>query len=119
MKKKILFVTRRAPYGTGLSREALDALLAASAYEQDVALLFMDDGVFQLQPGQDPGDIDAKNLGSTLPVLPMYDVEDIYVQKTALAARGMDINALLLPAKSLANTEIEQLLESQDVILSF
>lgn len=119
LPKKILFVTRRAPYGTGLSKEALDAILAASAYEQDVGLLFMDDGVFQLVNHQQPESINAKNMGNTLPVLPMYDIEKIYVQAAALESRALKEDQLVLPVQLLQDHEIATLLQSQEVVLSF
>ena len=46
--KKLLFVLRQAPYGSTLAKDALDAILATSAYEQDLSIAFIDDGVFQL-----------------------------------------------------------------------
>jgi len=117
--KKILFITRKAPYGTGLSKEALDAILAASAYEQDIGLLFMDDGVFQLLDHQHPEAISAKNIGATLPVLPMYDIDKIYVQASALKNRGLTLEQLLLPAEPLGDNAIAELLRDQEVVLSF
>ncbi len=50
--KKLLFISRHAPYGSSLARDALDAVLASSAYDQQLSLLFMDDGVFQLLKNQ-------------------------------------------------------------------
>ena len=117
--KKILFVTRKAPYGSGLSKEALDALLASSAYGQDIALLFMDDGLFQLLADQDPKAIDAKNFAAQLPVLPMYDIEKIYAAQSSLQARGLDSNNFVLPVTTLTDAEVSQLFQDQDVVLSF
>ncbi|MEJ2418879.1 MAG: DsrE family protein, partial [Exilibacterium sp.] len=44
-KKKILVVNRHPPYGSSLAKESLDAVLAASAYEQDIGILYIGDGV--------------------------------------------------------------------------
>ncbi len=117
--KKILFVTRRGPYGSGLSKEALDALLASSAYGQDVAVLFMDEGVFQLMKDQDPSAINAKNLGAALPVLPMYDIEKIYASNRSLAERCLQMDDLVMPVIPLDDKAISRLLQEQDVVLSF
>jgi len=40
MTKRILIICRKAPYGNSLSREALDIALAASVFDQSLALLF-------------------------------------------------------------------------------
>jgi len=117
--KKILFVNTRAPYGSSMARDALDALLAASAYEQDLSVLFLGEAVFQLLRNQNPKAISMKNLAATLPVLPMYDIKQIYVQESALSSRGLSIDDLVLPAKVLGEDEIAALMDSQGAILSF
>ncbi len=119
MSKKILFISRHAPYGRSLAKEALDALLAASAYGQDISLLFMNDGVLQLKQGQDSDPLAAKNISATLPILPMYDIEKIYVQKSALQQRGLNREQLVMETIALSDQDITQLMEAQDSILSF
>ena len=117
--KKLLFISRKAPYGCATAKECLDALLAASAYEQDIGLLFMGDGVFQLKKGQQPEPGRQKNISATLPVLPMYDIEDIYLQASALVERGLTADDLVMPVKALNSDEIRDLMAQQDQLLSF
>lgn len=120
LKKNILFITRHAPYGSTYARETLDALLAASAYDQNLGLLFMDDGVFQLLIQQDSSSIDQKNIAATLPVLPLYDIENIYAHKESLGVRGITADDLILDDIQLIDSEaISQLLAQQDQVLSF
>ena len=47
--KKFLYVNRRAPHGTVYAHEALEVVLIGAAFDQDVSLAFIDDGVFQLK----------------------------------------------------------------------
>lgn len=117
MSKSILFVFRHAPYGTLKAREGLDALLAAAVYEQDVAVLFLDDGVQQLRDEQQPEQ--QKNHGRMLSALPLYGVEKVYVDATSLEKRGLDPNQLLLNPTSLTRAETQALLHSFDHLLSF
>ena len=117
--KKLLFISRKAPYGCATAKECLDAILAASAYDQDLGLLFMGDGVFQLKKEQQPEQRQQKNISATLPVLPMYDIEDIYLQASALAERGLTADDLVMPVKALNNNEIRDLMAQQDQLLSF
>ena len=51
--KKFLYVNRRAPHGTVYAHEALEVVLIGAAFDQDVSLAFIDDGVFQLKKDQD------------------------------------------------------------------
>ena len=50
--KKFLYVNRRAPHGTVYAHEALEVVLIGAAFDQDVSLAFIDDGVFQLKKDQ-------------------------------------------------------------------
>lgn len=119
VKKNILFITRQPPYGRATAREALDALLAASAYDQKLGLLFLGDGIFQLLKEQQPIAGRQKNLAATLPALPMYDINNIYVQGSAMTDRGLTEDQLAIEVQTLSDTEISQLMEQQDQLLSF
>lgn len=120
MKKNILFITRHAPYGSSIAREALDAILAAAAYDQALSLLFMDDGVFQLLPYQDTSDIEQKNFASMLPILSLYEVEKIFVHGESLQIRGITEQELLLTSvKIIDSPAVGALLAQQDQLLSF
>ena len=46
--KKFMFVNRKAPYGTIYALESLEVVLISAAFDQDVSLVFMDDGVYQI-----------------------------------------------------------------------
>lgn len=118
--KKILFISRQAPYGNANAREALDALLAASAYDQDLSLLFMDDGVFQLLSEQNPKTIHQKNLGASFQALELYGLEKIYAHAESLKKRGLERSDLSIDNIETLNSEqIKQLMAQQDQILSF
>lgn len=120
MRKKILFISRHAPYGSSIARDALDALLAASAYDQQLGLLFMDDGVFQLLRNQEGQSIEQKNIAAILPVLPLYDVENIYVHWESLHQRGITQTDLVLDSVQLIDSmAVSRLLAQQDQLLSF
>lgn len=120
MRKKILFITRHAPYGTSIAREALDAVLTTAAYDQDLSLLFIDDGVFQLLPNQQASAIGQKSFASMLPALPLYEVENIFVHLDSLQTRGISKNELLLNSVQIIDSNtVSALLAQQDHLLSF
>jgi len=118
--KKILFISRHAPYGSSLAKDALDAILAASAYEQNLSLLFMDDGVFQLLAHQSPDHIGQKSFAAILPVLPLYEINSIYVHYESLVKRQITINELVLDSVQIIDSKaVSGLLAQQDQLLSF
>ena len=84
VQKKFCYVNRTAPYGTVYALEALEVVLIGAAFEQDVSVVFMDDGVFQIVKGQDTAGIGMKNFSPTYRALEMYDVEKLYVSKESL-----------------------------------
>ena len=75
--KKFLYVNRKAPYGTIYALESLEVVLIGAAFEQDVSLAFLDDGVFQLVKGQNTKGSEMKNFSPTYKALGDYDVRKI------------------------------------------
>jgi tRNA 2-thiouridine synthesizing protein C len=119
VQKKFCYVNRTAPYGTVYALEALEVVLIGAAFEQDVSVVFMDDGVFQLAKGQDTAGIGMKNFSPTYRALEMYDVEKLYVSKESLEARGLSEDDLLVDVEVKTAAEIRDLMEEQDVLLTF
>ena len=62
-------MNRKAPHGTIYAHEALEVVLIAAAFEQDVSLAFIDDGVYQLKKGQNTDGIATKNFTKTFGAL--------------------------------------------------
>lgn len=120
--KNLLFISRHAPYGTSIAREALDAVLGASAYGQNLSLLFMDDGVFQLLKHQNPKELQQKSLSANLSALPLYEVERLFVHSESLSARGLTPDQLIFSGEELTpldNQQVAELMRQQDQLLSF
>ena len=118
--KKILFISRHAPYGSSLAKDALDAILAASAYDQQLSLMFMDDGVFQLLKNQSSNEINQKSFAAILPALSLYEINTVYVHKESLEKRQITLNELVLDSVQLIDSAaISSLLAQQDQLLSF
>jgi len=92
--KKFLFINRKAPYGTIYAWESLEVVLIGAAFEQDVSLAFMDDGVYELAKGQDTTGIGMKNFSPTYSALGDYEVTRIYVEKESLEERGLTLDDL-------------------------
>jgi tRNA 2-thiouridine synthesizing protein C len=117
--KKFMFVNRKAPYGTIYALESLEVVLITAAFDQDVSLVFLDDGVFQLKKSQQTKGIEIKNFSPTYRALEGYDVEKLYVEKESLDARGLTEDDLLVDVTVLSSAEMGALMDEQDVVLSF
>ncbi len=131
--KTFVYINRKAPYGSVYALESLEVVLIGAAFEQDVKLVFMDDGVFQLTKGQDPKDIGMKNFSKTYAALGDYDVNQIYVDEYSLKERGLsldDLQPLVYEDEDddweekssihLVNREqLSDVIDSADVLLNF
>ena len=117
--KKFMFVNRKAPYGSIYALESLEVVLITAAFDQDVSLVFVDDGVYQLKKGCQTKGIETKNFSPTYRALDGYDIEKLYVERESLAARGLSEDDLLVDVTVLGSAELGELMEQQDVVLSF
>jgi tRNA 2-thiouridine synthesizing protein C len=117
--KSFLIVNRKAPYASAFAKEALDVALIAAAFGQQLSILFMDDGVYQLLKQQDPSGINQKNSSQTLPMLDMYDIKDIYVEAASLQARNLHTEDLLIPVQVIDSQAAAGLMDRHNILLNF
>ena len=117
--KKLIYVNRKATHGTIYAHEALEVVLIAAAFEQDVSLAFIDDGVYQLKKGQNTDGIATKNFTKTFGALEMYDVEKLYVEKESLEERGLSEDDLSVDVEVLASSELKKLFNESEVFFNF
>lgn len=131
--KKFLYVNRKAPYGTIYALESLEVVLIGAAFDQDVSLAFLDDGVFQLVKSQDTKEIGVKNFSPTFRALGDYEVTKLFVEQESLDERGLtaddlqditwededDDYAEKPSIRIVSRTEMADVMADQDVILSF
>jgi tRNA 2-thiouridine synthesizing protein C len=116
--KRFMYVNRRAPYGTVYALECLEVVLVAAAFDQDVSVVFVDDGVYQLKKGQDTTAIGMKNFSKTYRALDDYDVEKIYVEKESLENRGLNADDLIIPVEVVTSDNLSDIMAQQDVVIS-
>ena len=131
--KKFMYLNRKAPYGTVYALESLEVVLIAAAFEQDVSLAFIDDGVYQIVDDQKTDGIGMKNFSSTYRALGDYDINKLYVSKESLDERGLsedDLMPLVYEDEDddwaekpsvfvVSNAELSKIMSDQDVCLSF
>jgi tRNA 2-thiouridine synthesizing protein C len=128
-----MYMNTKAPYGTVYALESLEVVLIGAAFEQDVSLAFIGDGVYQLTKGQDTQGIGMKNFSPTYAALGDYDVNKIYVEKESLEERGLSLDDLQHlvwedededwaekdSIRLVSRSELADIIDDQDVVLSF
>jgi tRNA 2-thiouridine synthesizing protein C len=131
--KKFFYVNRKAPYGTVYALESLEVVLIGAAFEQDVSVAFVDDGVYEIVKGQKTDGIGMKNFSPTYTALGDYEVTKLYVEKESLDARGLTLDDLMdlkwedededYAEKDsihvVSSAELAEIMDEQDVVLSF
>jgi tRNA 2-thiouridine synthesizing protein C len=118
MPQSLLIISRQAPWAGPSAREALDIALAGGAFDLPLAMLFLDDGVFQLLPGQQPAAVQQKDLTANLQALPMFGVEALYVAERSLQERGLQAHPLNLQAQVLDDSALTALLDRYDQVIT-
>ena len=131
--KKFMYLDRKASYGTAYAIESLEVVLIAAAFDQDVSLAFIDDGVYQIVEGQNTDGIGMKNFSKTFHALGDYDINKLYVSAESLEERGLTADDLMPlvyededddweekpSVKIVSNAELTKIMSDQDVCLSF
>ena len=133
VKKRFMFVNRKEPYGTIYALEALEVVLISAAFEQDVSLAFLDDGVYELMKGQNTSGIGMKNFSPTYRALGDYEITKLYVEKESLDERGLKPEDLMEityedededfaekpSVRIVSRSELTEIMAQQDVLLNF
>ncbi len=128
VQKNFMFLNRKAPYGTIYALEVLEMILIAAAFEQNTAVVFVDDGVYQIVKGQSTEDVNMKNFSPTYRIIEAEkeDAEEdedidvtwrIIVEKESIEARGLTADDFIIEVEVLSADELAQFIEEQDVVL--
>tara|TARA_R110001592_G_scaffold360979_1_gene670505 strand:+ start:1409 stop:1774 length:366 start_codon:yes stop_codon:yes gene_type:complete len=118
IKKKLLIVQTKAPFGSSSIQESLDVVLAAGTFDQDVSLLIEDDACYQLLNEQQPEIINRKNTTKMLKALPIYSVEKILVCRESAASRGLSLNNSDI-FRLISKDEIKIIYSESDTVIRF
>lgn len=114
-----------------MGREGLEAALAAGAFEQNMAILFLSDAIWQLLSTQQPATSDSKNASSyqtsspqkshlkMASALPLFGIDQIYTSQEDLNDLSLELDELALSPTALCRSDIAALMSHAKTILSF
>lgn len=115
----IAFVFRTHPHSSSQGREGLDALLATSAFSEDISVFFIAEGVTQLVANQQTDGILSRDYAAAFKLMELYDIENVFVCRDSLLEQGINDQPLLLPVERLSKAEIADKLHHCAKLLSF
>ena len=117
----LAFLFRTAPHGNAISREGLDALLAATAFcdEEDIGVFFIDDGVLNLLDGQNPELLLQKDFIRTFKLLDLYDIEQRFVCTDSLDQYNLNTEQLIISAEKIDRTSLINKLSQAEKVFTF
>ena len=118
---KLAFLFRTAPHGNAISREGLDALLAATAFcdEEEIGVFFIDDGVLNLLNGQNPELLLQKDFIRTFKLLDLYDIEQRFVCADSLDQYNLQPEQLIISAEKIDRTSLINKLSQAEKVFTF
>jgi len=115
-----MVVFRTAPYGNIYSFEGLENVVMMAAYEQDLTVVFVDDGVLALKKGMDGSSTGIKDFSPTFKALePVYEVEKIFIDRASLEARGLTLDDLIIQPEVIEADQVEKMMEDQRNLMMF
>lgn len=118
---KLAFLFRTAPHGNAISREGLDALLAATAFcdEEEIGVFFIDDGVLNLLNGQNPELLLQKDFIRTFKLLDLYDIEQRFICADSLDQYNLQTEQLIISAEKIDRTLLINKLSQAEKVFTF
>ena len=118
---KLAFLFRTAPHGNAISREGLDALLAATAFcdEEEIGIFFVDDGVLNLLDEQNPELLLQKDFIRTFKLLDLYDIEQRFVCADSLDQYNLQTEQLIISAEKIDRTSLINKLNQAEKVFTF
>ncbi|MDF1689095.1 MAG: sulfurtransferase complex subunit TusC [Cycloclasticus sp.] len=117
--KTLFFIINKSLQGNVCGQEFLDMALMAAAFDQKVVLLFEGEGVNALVKNQCPEGVGLKNILPILNALPIYDINDVWVEKESMEVWGLVEEKLEISVKSISREVIKKQINAADHVFSF
>lgn len=116
---KFLYIFSQPPYSSPIVKAALDMALASAAFDQDVSLAFVGEGLLQLIQHQQPSGPHKKSQLGAINALPLYDISQVYYLQKDLAQLGLHADALVKHASGLDQAGLQRLIAQSERVQSF
>lgn len=116
---KVLYIFTTAPYSNAVGQEGLDAVLMGAAFDLDISILFLHNGVFQIKKGQDNSTSELKQVTKTFRALRDFGVDKLYAFDISLAAAGLNKQQLCVDVDVVEHAFIRDLVKQSTRVFTF
>ena len=112
--KKFIVLITKGPVGTEAGSLGLDAALAAAAFDQDVTMLFKDEGLLQLLQNQAPQLLGNKSTLANFGLMNMYGVTRVWAAQSSAESLQLNDTHLAHAPEFVSDEIIDEALQSAD-----
>jgi len=114
---RCVYLFRSGPGGGNRAREAFDLMLTLAAFDQEIEVLLLDDGVWQLLPDQRSERRGAEMVMPPWNELGLYGIGEPWVETESLRERNLESRSLAMPVREVERDSLAVFLRSFDRIL--
>ncbi len=115
--KKSLIIFSQGPYRSEASKESLDFALGLAAFEQNITLMLVNEGIWNLVTHQAP--THAKPFTQLFKGLALYDIHHIVVPKSTLVFYQIHEDSLITSVDVLNDDHLSSFLQQFHQVYSF
>lgn len=114
MKKYLIFMQQN-PYANSKAMEALEFALAISSFNQQVTLIFKDDGVLQLLAKPEVSQLVLKDFTKVYAGLHLFGIDKVYVDQNSM--RDYVAEDFLITPHAIEDETIAAMIKDHDVVM--
>lgn len=115
----LTIINSKGPWDGDDARNALDMIMMAVSLDQDVQVIFLHDGVYQLLAQQAQA-LETKNPLVKYRILAdVFEMESLYVLDSALSERNLQSVPLAVNVERIDTERCNQLLQQSDKVVRF
>ncbi len=116
---KTAILNTQAPFASQSARDSLDLAMTLATYEQELSLFFKGEAVLQLLKSQKSLEIGRKDFTKTFKALPLYDIEQVYLDESALKEYNLSLADLSIEPTLLNSSAFYAMLNTHSTVFTF
>lgn len=117
--QEVLFIATRSPWSSSAAAAGADMLMTMAVFDQPVRVIFCGDGVWQLLGNQEGDTLKMKTLSRIFPAFELYDIKHVLVADSAMRERGLAAADLVIPASTVSDADIRELIDASKAVFVF
>lgn len=115
----IVIQTTQPPYSSSTAIDSIEAALAATNIGIRIVYMFVGDGVYQLLNEQHNNIISHKSVYKKLNALPLFDVDLLFAQATAIHDNKISLSEISLNINLIEDAQLVEICAKAQQVLVF